>query len=140
MITTLKSTSRGQVRGGDEPCGGSLSANLRVDGQKQHIRLNFGASMRNIAMSTRIKEDGKCCDCVGKVHALTRGDLLYMRNIGGTKRLEDRGKRNTLLLVSMEFSAFGGNIEGDDAEVSRGRENLIYEIEGLSAVWTGRYL
>ena len=58
----------------------------------------------------------------------------------GTKRLEDRGKRNTLLLVSMEFSAFGGNIEGDDAEVSRGRENLIYEIEGLSAVWTGRYL
>ncbi len=34
----------------------------------------------------------------------------------------------TLLLVSMEFSAFGGNIEGDDAEVSRGRENLIYEI------------
>ncbi len=63
-----------------------------------------------------------------------------MRIAGGTKRLEDRGKRNTLLLVSMEFSAFGGNIEGDDAEVSRGRENLIYEIEGLSAVWTGRYL
>ncbi len=49
-------------------------------------------------------------------------------------------KTDTLLLVSMEFSAFGGNIEGDDAEVSRGRENLIYEIEGLSAVWTGRYL
>ena len=63
-----------------------------------------------------------------------------MRIAGGTKRLEDRGKRNTLLLVSMEFSAFGGNIEGDDAEVSRGRVNLIYEIEGLSAVWTGRYL
>ena len=37
-------------------------------------------------------------DCVGKVHALTRGDLLYMRIAGGTKRLEDRGKRNTLLL------------------------------------------
>ena len=51
--------------------------------------------MRNIAMSTRIKEDGKCCDCVGKVHALSRGDLLYMRIAGGTKRLEDRGKRNT---------------------------------------------
>ena len=46
-----------------------------------------------------------------------------MRIAGGTKRLEDRGKRNTLLLVSMEFSAFGGNIEGDDAEVSRGHNS-----------------
>ena len=45
---------------------------------------------------------------------------LHAEYAGGTKRLEDRGKRNTLLLVSMEFSAFGGNIEGDDAEVSRG--------------------
>ncbi len=69
------------MRGGDEPCGGSLSANLRVDGQKQHIRLNFGASMRNIAMSTRIKEDGKCRDCVRKVHALSRGDLIVMRSV-----------------------------------------------------------
>ncbi len=129
MITILKSTSRGQVRKGDELCGGSLSANLRVDGQKQHIRPNFGASKHNIAKPTRIKEDGKCCDCVGKVHVLTRGDLLCMRFAMGNKRLEDRVKRTTLLLSPMGFSAFGGNIKGDEAEVSRGRENLINEIE-----------
>ncbi len=80
MIATLKRSSRRQVRGGDDPCEGSLSANLRVDGQKQHIRLNPGASKHNIAKPIRIKEDGKCCDCVGKVHALTRGDLIVMRS------------------------------------------------------------
>ncbi len=159
MITTLKSTSRRQVRFGDERCGGSLSANLRVDGQKQHIRPNFGASKHNIAMPIRIKEDGKCCDCVGKVHAITRGDLLDMRfpkgskrledrrkrntlllSAIGFKRLEDRGKRKTLLLSPMRISALGGNIQGDEAEVSRGRDNLIDEIEGLSAVPTVRCL
>ncbi len=136
MITTLKSTSRGQVRGGDEPCGGSLSANLRVDGQKQHIRLNFGASKHDIAMSTRIKEDGKCCDCVGKVHALTRGDLLYMRNAGGTKRLEDRGKRNTLLLVSMEFSAFVGNGHvAEEPSVNQTSVEYVVSRESMIRAW-----
>ncbi len=140
MITILKSTSRGQVREGDDRCGGSLSANLRVNGQKQYIRPNLGASQHNMAKPIRIKGDGKYCDCVGKVHVLTRGDLLCMRFPIGSKRLEDRVKRTTLLLSPVGFSAFGGNIKGDEAEVSRGRENLINEIEGLSAVWTGRYL
>ena len=85
MITILKSTSRRQVREGDDPCGGSRSANLRVDGQKQHIILkaappNFGASQHNMAKPIRIKEDGKCCDWVGKVHVLTRGDLTGRRS------------------------------------------------------------
>ena len=44
MIATLKSTSREQVRGGDEPCGGSLSANLRIDGQKSHRRPSLRVS------------------------------------------------------------------------------------------------
>ena len=48
MMTISKSTSRRQVRGGDEPCEGSRSANLRVNGQKLHIRLNLGASKHNI--------------------------------------------------------------------------------------------
>jgi len=47
----------------------------------------------------------------------------------GSKRLEDRVKRTTLLLSPVGFSAFDGNIKGDEAEVSRGRENLINEIE-----------
>ena len=55
-----------------------------------------------------------------------------MRFPMGSKRLEDRVKRTTLLLSPVGFSAFGGNIKGDEAEVSRGRENLINEIEGLS--------
>jgi len=128
------------VRGGDEPCGGSLSANLRVDGQKQHIRLNPGASKHNFAKPIRIKGDGKCCDCVGKVHAITRGDLLDKRYSIGARRLEDRDKRSTLLQLQPEYSAGSGNTPGDEAEVSQGRENLIDEIEGPSAVWTGRYL
>jgi len=140
MITTLKSTSRGQVRGDDEPCGGSLSANLRVDGQKLHIRPNPGASKHNFAKPIRIKGDGKCCDCVGKVHAITRGDLLHKRYSIGVRRLEDRVKRITLLLLQMDYSACGGNTSGDEVEVSRGRENLTCEIEGPSAVWIWRSL
>ncbi len=140
MITILKSTSRGQVREGDDPCGGSLSANLRVNGQKQHIRPNPGASKHNIAKPIRIKGDGKCCDCVGKVHVLTRGDLLSKRYFMRPKRLEDRYIRSPLLLSQLGCSALDGNIEGDEAEVSRGRENLIDEIEGPSAVWAGRSL
>ena len=48
ILTTLKSTSRWQGRKGDRPSERSLSANLRADGQKPHIRPNPWVSEHNI--------------------------------------------------------------------------------------------
>ena len=53
ILTTLKSTSRGQGWKGDRPSEGSLSAKLRADGQKLHIRLNPRASQHNMTKPVR---------------------------------------------------------------------------------------
>jgi hypothetical protein len=46
--STLKSTSQWQGREGDRPSERSLSANLRADGQKPHIRQNPWVSEHDI--------------------------------------------------------------------------------------------
>ena len=63
------------------------------------------------------------------LHALTRGDLLHLRYLKEVRRLEDRAKRSTLLRLQWDYSVGNGNISGDEAEVSRGRENLSDEVE-----------
>jgi len=54
VMTITKSTSRRQGRKGDRPSEGSRRANLRVDGQKSHIRPNPWAREHNIPKPDRI--------------------------------------------------------------------------------------
>lgn len=54
MSIILKSTSRGQGRGGDESSEGSLSAKLRVDAQKHRVRPKPRVRKHNILTPFRI--------------------------------------------------------------------------------------
>jgi len=79
-LTSLKSTSRRQVRKGDRPCEGSPSANLRANEQKLDIRPNPRASQHNMTKPTGSLGDGKFSGCAVKDHVLTRGDLPDLRS------------------------------------------------------------
>ena len=86
-----RSTRRGQLRGGDEPWGGSLrmhSLSRHQNRRRSHSRQNCGATNRNriqgrhaqvsgpcITKPFSSSREGKCGARARKVHVLIRGDL-----------------------------------------------------------------
>ena len=75
LQTTRITTSRRQVQGREDLCGGSPSAKARADEQKLHRRPGLRASWHLTTKPSGCSGQGKCSGCARKVHALTWGDL-----------------------------------------------------------------
>jgi len=132
-ITT--SRRQGQLREGLSE--GSLSAKLRIHGQKRHIRPGFRGESAQDDKTRGIANQGKWRDCATKVCILIRGDLNYMpRNLVKVEVQKGHwiikpGLNNLLSAIESEFdskllpvlSACAGNRMSDGSEVSRGHSS-----------------
>ena len=132
-ITT--SRRQGQLREGLSE--GSLSAKLRVHGQKRHIRPGFRGESAQDDETRGIANQGKWRDCVTKVCILIWGDLSRLLQNWvkanfqtGHWRIKP-GLNNLLSVIESEsdskllpiMSACTGNCMSDGSEVSRGHSS-----------------
>ena len=76
MITT----SLRQVQPREGLCGGSLTAKVRADEQKSHIRPGLVGEWPKYHKALWFERHGKCGGCVLKVHVLIRGGLSNRRS------------------------------------------------------------
>ena len=104
ILTPAKSTSRRQGRKGDRPSERSLSANLRADGQKLHIKAE--------PQGESAQHDEAHPDLWGRVNAaVVQGRSMFLPGeICQPKRLNGRGGTEP------------AKVRVNMAEVSRGRE------------------
>lgn len=72
-------TSRRQGRYREVGSGGSRSAKVRVDEQKSHTRPGLRGKSAQDDETQWFASQGKCGDCVPKVHVLIWGDLTNKR-------------------------------------------------------------
>ena len=121
-MTTLKSTSRRQGWKGDQPSEGSRSANLRANGQKQHIRPNPRASQHRETKPVRI--------FWGMVNAVVvQGKIIPLPREICLSRLLNRGGETVPSKVAVNM-----------AEVSRRREPGDHSRERSEGSVIRRYL
>jgi hypothetical protein len=132
-ITT--SRRQGQLREGLSE--GSLSAKLRVHGQKRHKRPGFRGESAQDDKTRGIANQGKWRDCATKVCILIRGDLNHLLHNGEKAKVQQGnwrikpGLNKPLSFVESEsdsrlfliFSAYAGNRMSDGSEVSRGHSS-----------------
>jgi len=79
--STMITTSRRQGQARESLSEGSLSAKLRADEQKSHIRPSFRGEWAQDHKTHRFEKYGKCGSCAVTVHVLIWGDLLNQRSV-----------------------------------------------------------
>ena len=131
-------TSRRQGQFREKLSEGSLSAKLRVHGQKRHIRPGFRGELAQDNETHGIANQGKWRDCATKVCILIWGDLNHLLHSSEMEKVQKGhwkikpGLNSLLSAVKSEsdstplqnISACAVNRIGDGSEVSRSHSSL----------------